>query len=207
MSIAMVSVCTREIYDFAQYAFTVNEAYCKRHGIDFYGHVQSLDPSRPANWSKIPAILPHIGKAEWIIWIDADALVANHDLKFDQFFNITDRTIIMGKDRNGWNSGVFMIRGNERAGVFLNWVYNQTQYIGKRWEEQAAMMFGFDTIFQDDVFEIDRNLFNAYLNSKSSRCYQRGDFVLHAVNEPRHRRIEVFKQIHDRIMEGKNAIY
>ncbi len=182
MKLVLTMVCTREIFSYAQYSSEVNGMYCKRHGIKFRCHVESLNRNRPPHWSKMPAMLQMMPVADWVIWMDADAIVTNFDKSFIPIIEETDKPIIMGKDRNGWNSGVFLVRSCERGEEFLKWVNRQTKFIGKRWEEQAAIMHAFDTVFADDVYEVERQKINAYSNNRNGRPWQEGDFILHTVN-------------------------
>ena len=43
----------------------------------------STAASRPSSWSKIPAVLAHLSKHDWVMWVDADTVVTNHDFRVE----------------------------------------------------------------------------------------------------------------------------
>ncbi|KAG2487085.1 hypothetical protein HYH03_014330 [Edaphochlamys debaryana] len=52
-------------------------AYAARHGYTYVDASGLLDTSRPASWSKIPAVLSVLADHDWVFWMDADTLVTN----------------------------------------------------------------------------------------------------------------------------------
>ena len=209
MKIAMVTIATENIMDYARYYVEINKAYCKKHGIDFICHDKVLDTSRHPVWSKIPALERLIDDYDWIIWIDADAAVVNHSKTFASLIAEVpeDKYIIMGKDNNGWNAGVFMLRGkDEVVKSWLGFVYRQTQFLNHKWREQSAMAHSFDTEYRGFVFEMDRQLFNSYHKSKGNPVYQEGDFVLHVINTSTQERIRWIRPFYQSIVESEKYV-
>ncbi|GEM_PF-1612211 len=50
--------------------------WCARHGWPLYGAAR-VDPGRPACWAKFDAIAAALDRHAWVLWADADALVAD----------------------------------------------------------------------------------------------------------------------------------
>ncbi|GLC57864.1 hypothetical protein PLESTB_001282600 [Pleodorina starrii] len=51
--------------------------YAELHGYSYIDASDLLDYSRPASWSKIPAVLSVFDQYDWIFWLDADTLITN----------------------------------------------------------------------------------------------------------------------------------
>jgi hypothetical protein len=65
----------------------------------------AIDPSRPAAWSKIPAVSRAFEAGhELVMCADADALVMNPELRVEELFNWSTHQTLAA-DHNGLNSG------------------------------------------------------------------------------------------------------
>ncbi len=133
--------------------------YCQRHGITFIDDIP-IDKSRPACWSKIPAILQAFESHKWVLWADSDALIFDHSrslLDFcdpeydlivqshDEFFKHIGLDPKVGLKKTPINTGVFLIKSSAWSQWFLNESYKQSQFITDDtiWEgigEQEAMI-------------------------------------------------------------------
>ncbi|CAE8624407.1 unnamed protein product [Polarella glacialis] len=107
-------------YEVGYLCSTVNEAYCRRHGYSFWpvlltpeGMVQ-LAGGRHCAWGKV-ALLHHLndrtaaekaaadgidaGAFDYVVWIDADALVLAHDTQLEHFVaSAQGADLIIGED-------------------------------------------------------------------------------------------------------------
>ncbi|KAF5730810.1 galactomannan galactosyltransferase 1-like [Tripterygium wilfordii] len=95
--------------------------YCRIHGYEIYYNNAFLHPKMGGYWAKYPiiraAMLAH-PEAEWIWWIDADAVFTDMDFKVPIERYKSHNLVINGwpnmiyKDRSwvGLNAGVFLIR-------------------------------------------------------------------------------------------------
>ena len=64
--------------DYIKYVFPCVKTkinYCKLHNYDLIISRKSLEPSRHLSWSKIPLILKHLDKYDWIYATDADTYI------------------------------------------------------------------------------------------------------------------------------------
>nr|CAD1819005.1 unnamed protein product [Ananas comosus var. bracteatus] len=102
-------------------------AYAARMGYDFAdAGAAAVDPSRPPNWSKIPAVRSRLPFYHWIFWNDAENIlyaVIGHD----DYCASPD--LVVTEDFNGVNSGVFFVRRSEWSEWFLDAWWNQTSFI------------------------------------------------------------------------------
>ncbi|OLP78119.1 hypothetical protein AK812_SmicGene41744 [Symbiodinium microadriaticum] len=98
----------------------VNEAYCKKHGYGFARVVRSqeemckLSSGRHLAWGKVailrdllqrsgttvsPCIEVRAHDFDYVVWIDADAMILNHNLKLEQFVTFSQEAdFIIGED-------------------------------------------------------------------------------------------------------------
>ena len=138
---------------------------------------------------------------EWIMWMDCDTLIMNHNTDICQFLD-NNYDMIIGEDWNGINTGVFFVRISERIKRFLTEVLaftptalTQAQY--PDWwtvSEQCAIYHLHQTI---KTKVVHHSLFNGYpfgpydsndwrhaglgpINPNwKPQQFQVGDFVLH----------------------------
>jgi hypothetical protein len=82
----------------------------------------------------------------WFFWIDADALFTNFDIEIESLikefatssiFKPVD--LLIAKDWNGLNSGVFLLRNSDDAKEYLKTVNAQERYFMSQYQEQDAM--------------------------------------------------------------------
>ncbi len=179
-NIAMVSISTPEIQSYAWPAEANKRRYCARHSYRFIGYRSKLD-ARPAAWSKIVALRKIFEEesADWIFWLDADALVANFDIRVESLLD-GDADLIISRDENGINSGSFFLRRNQRAAAFLGAIDAMAQYAEHRWWEQAAMM---ECLRRGDppikVRHLPQRTLNARASGAEDEAFQPGDFICH----------------------------
>ena len=209
MKTAIVSMCTRNILPYAQYTITLNRAYSEKHDIPLFYYMDVLETTRHPVWSKLLALRNHVMDFDWLLWIDADAAIVNHEKTIEPLVDGVDKMILIGKDINGWNAGVFILKGGQESKDWLEFVFRQTQFIKSKYKEQDAMSWSFTLPqYQDRVMEINRKLINAYWTQKHVDYYTDGDFILHTPGTSDTDRIAIFKPFVDKLMEkeGNHAV-
>lgn len=201
IKIAVVSLFTAEILEYAQYTEFINYEYCKANGIDFLCYNKSLDESRTPHWSKLLALRNHVMDYDWLVWIDADAAIMNHSKKFDDIIRGNEQyMVIIGRDINGLNAGVFLLKGGVESKNWLEDVFSMPNS-GMGYYEQGAIMVSEQSERYHHRFKvIERNLINAYDSGNSLHShFKDGDFILHAVNQSTQARVSCFKPFADQI--------
>jgi hypothetical protein len=116
------SPCKNPIGDHLLLRFFKNKVdYCRIHGCDVFYNNVFLHPKMVSYWAKLPvvraAMLAH-PEAEWIWWVDSDALITDMDFKLplDRYkdHNLVAHgwfhVIYDEKSWTGLNAGVFLIR-------------------------------------------------------------------------------------------------
>ena len=116
--------------------------YAARHGYELALHTETLDPSRPAPWSKVVLLRELAARHELVLWLDADLVVV--DCSLDIASELEDGRflyMVEHRTREGSmpNSGVMLLRGGADTVAFLDEVYAQEDLVDHRWWENAAI--------------------------------------------------------------------
>lgn len=120
------------------------EAYATRHGYDFVFETGSLDPTRPAPWSKIVLIQRLLRSYDLVLWIDADAVIVDGSIDIaDALPKRATFGLVAHETPEGPeipNSGVVLIRSSRKARRFLDRVWGRTEFMNHKWWENAAIL-------------------------------------------------------------------
>ncbi|KAG2423866.1 hypothetical protein HXX76_015024 [Chlamydomonas incerta] len=116
------------------------QQYALLHGYRYVDASDLLDRTRPASWSKIPAVLSVLDSSDWVFWVDADTLITNMSTPLEQLLpagpawavvaaaggeaangadvetggsglGLGGPDLILTRDSTGVNAGVWLIRG------------------------------------------------------------------------------------------------
>lgn len=106
--------------------------YARLHGMELLYNTALLQPQMVAYWAKIPvvraAMLAH-PEAEWVWWLDADAVITDMDFALPLATRYKDHNLVVhGWDREvygarswvGLNAGVFLIRNCQWSLDFMD---------------------------------------------------------------------------------------
>lgn len=112
-------------------------AYAEEKGYDFVDGRGIIDKSRPASWSKILAVRSLLPNYDWVLWNDADTLVANPNISLERILEVVIGTtdfpsspnLIVTEDVTGVNAGIFFVRRSKWSIDFLNTWWNQTTFV------------------------------------------------------------------------------
>ena len=121
----------------------VNTAYVDAHGYE-RRNILICDELTWAEtvWEKIPMLRKYLSDYDWLMWIDADAMVMNHRVKIEDLIAKCplDTDLIISSDLHGLNAGVFLLRNRQWARDFLQSVdESKPEFISHRYPEQEAM--------------------------------------------------------------------
>lgn len=142
------------------------------HSIKTYAAAQGLkaaietipdDYPRPASWAKVGLIRKHLKEVDYVLWIDADALVIGNG----SFQTIIEPvTLNIAKDDNGINCGVMCWKNTPEAARTLDAIEAlYDHYRDDPWFEQRALMALIEAgkpIPEGEIYYQPKHLFNAY---------------------------------------------
>ena len=182
MKFAVLSLATDALSEMRELTFANKRAYCEKHGYQWIGANKAMDSSRPPAWSKIRMLQEaciHL-PGWWAFWTDADSLIVRPDWKIESIAD-DNADLIISQDRNGINTGSFLIRLGNQTWQFLTEAYEQTQYLNHRWWDQAAIRHVIDSGYPFRVKLADKTLINAYPDD-----FKEGhSAIIHVPNNPK----------------------
>jgi hypothetical protein len=159
-------------------------SYCNYHGYDFIEDESVYNKNKPIPWTKIPLLLKYINNYDYIVWIDADILIMNKNIKIEDFINLYSHSdIICGSDWRMINTGVMIIKCSDFSKEFIasieTNVYDPNEDKNERYLnwEQGSFINLYDKNFMDCVNHIvvtTSTDMNSYWFN-----YFPGHFVLH----------------------------
>lgn len=170
------------IADYGDIAARDKESYAARHGYELQVHRTGFDMSRPAAWSKIRFVSKAMRGADWVVWMDADTLIADSTRKLGDFVSDDVDFVIARHSKPGphANTGVFFIRNRLWTHFLMRHVYAQTGVINHGWWEQMGLLLVLDAYRPDRIRYHSARAFNSLYRSEAEEdVYQPGDFLVH----------------------------
>ena len=136
-------------------------SYCNHHGYDFIEDETVYNKDKPIPWTKIPLLLKYIDSYDYLVWIDADILIMNKNIKIEDFIKLySDRDIICGSDWRMINTGVMIIKSSEFSKKFIAYmeenVYDPNEDKNERYLnwEQGSFINMYDKNYMNCVEHI-----------------------------------------------------
>lgn len=156
-----VILCTNNYYPinkpvFLYYTDKLKQSYCNKYDILYYHDQKCYYPDFHPVWFKLSIIKECFelcdSEDDWIIWMDGDAAPVNFNINIKKYLEKTQKKIIMLKDLNNFNAGVFAIPNIDRAKKFIDYVDSQRsndKYRDVGWREQQVMIDLFNEEYSD----------------------------------------------------------
>lgn len=162
-----------------------NSLYCEKYG---YNHICTTPPlsNLHCGFQKPYSLLQEIHKFDYVMWIDLDASIINHEIKIEDIININpDRDVWYCEDPGDWrlNSGVLIFKNSAR-GIDLLWDWWGKCREKEEWARGASGdQFQLEKIlYPDHKQELDifgkTALEETVMNSFPPH-YSVGDFLIH----------------------------
>jgi hypothetical protein len=136
-----IGVCSLAVGDKfrndVKYGIRTKVEYCKKHGYDFIEDDSKTDYTRHLAWSKIPVILEYLSKYDYLVWMDADTIITNDNLKLEDFITrlLHDKELMYVRSKGWVNTGVMFIKNTEFMHRFMKASWPFTDKIC--WEQGA----------------------------------------------------------------------
>jgi hypothetical protein len=135
-SIAIVSLYTPEISDYAVYSEQNIKKYCEKNNYTFYVYREKIEQNSSPNWSKAQAILNHFDDHDDIVWMDSDTLVFNPEKRFEDILSRCTKTKkIVACEDIGTNNKNLPKGSMFNSGVIIFRNHNYTKNILKKWRD------------------------------------------------------------------------
>lgn len=91
---------------------------------------------RPPSWSKILAVKHYLKDHDWVMWLDADTIVTNPDIRLESLVprSTNGPDFVITVDGGGYNAGIWLLRRSDWAYKFLDRWWDMKQYITVRFD-------------------------------------------------------------------------
>ena len=182
--IAVVSLYTPEIADYAICSEMSVRDYCLANGYTFYVYREKLQDEASANWSKARAILNHFDDHEDVVWMDSDTIIYNPQKRFEDILEKCSSTkkIIACEDvgkKSMLNSGVLIFRNhNYTKNIIKKWMNfdgDKTSLYASGGDQEILC----DILKKSDGFGFNRKIFPMNEFNTDPRMIDHDTFVLH----------------------------
>ncbi|KAF9438653.1 hypothetical protein BGZ76_006214 [Entomortierella beljakovae] len=174
------SLGPQSYYNRREYVAHHQGRYTLRDNFTTYFHDVIEQGALPA-WGKVKILLDALERdeADWIFWIDTDALIVNMDVQLERF--IDERySLIITRDFNYLNAGVFMLRVNDWSRKFMKGVMSKMDATTNEQEWMINLLEESEYKSQKHVKYLPQCSFNSYWHVKTLyEMYRPGDFVVH----------------------------
>ena len=194
--IAIISLYTREIADYAVCSEKSIREYCEHQGYTFYVYRDKLDASASANWSKARAILNHFDDHENIVWMDSDTIVFNPEKRFEDIIDRTTPTKkIIACEDIGTNNKNIPKGSMLNSGVLIFKGHSYTKNLIKKWmnfdgDKSSLYASGGDqeilceVLKKSDGFGFNRKVFPMNEFNTEPRFVDENTFIVHFMAYP-----------------------
>jgi hypothetical protein len=140
MKIAVLTLAIGDAYkEKVHYAHLSKKIYCEKHSYDLIDDESVWDTERPISWSKICLLKKYLPLYDYVVWMDADAMITNMDHKLeDKIGWMEGKDIMVVKPFPIINLGVMFLRNSPNCMFMLDEIYWETQFIfSGNWENDA----------------------------------------------------------------------
>lgn len=195
--IAVVSLYTHEIADYAVCSEKSVREYCERQGYTFYVYRDKLDVNGSANWSKARAILNHIDDHEDVVWMDSDTIIFNPEKQFEDILaRCTGTKKIVACEDVGTHNKKLPKGSMLNSGVLIFRNHFYTKNLIKKWmnfdgDKSSLYASGGDQeilceiLKKSDGFGFNRKIFPMNEFNTEPRFVDENTFIVHFMAYPK----------------------
>ena len=160
MRVGLVMFYDNAIQNYGDLNYIMNSTYCEKYNLEIILSKQKKYARRHSAWERLPLLLEHIEKFDYLIWIDADAFFhkeANNIV--DIITKYPEANFIFSNDLGdkNINTGLFIVKNSKYSIDFLTkWAYDETLYINNTcppWWDQGVLI----DMFNQNVLNIKQN--------------------------------------------------
>jgi hypothetical protein len=136
-----------KIASYGDINYKINKIYCEKHNFDLICSNKKKYKHRHSAWERLPLILEHIEKYDYIIWIDADAFFYIDSANICNIIEKNmDKNFIFSNDigNKNINTGLMIIKNCTYCIDFIKiWAYSEELYKQnphKAWWDQGVLI-------------------------------------------------------------------
>jgi hypothetical protein len=206
--IAVLMWFDKNIKDYADINYEINDIYCKKYGYTLIKSDVRRCPERKPHWERIPLLLENFEEFDYLIWIDADAHFYVDSPPITNVIDThSDKLIIFSGDKDAGkvikceiNSGFFIVKTCEESkNILIKWLTDENLFKSpllsqgifgaNKWNDQAIirLMYNKNIVsIKDNSIIIEYGVLQHFFKSDKlkSKQYDLIDkpFVYHCTN-------------------------
>ena len=161
--VTLVTFLSESVVNYGAFAVAINAVYAERNGykLQVFGFPVTPKIEPDARWNKVRLLMEEVKLALWkrdrkgllIVWLDADLVVLDLDMKIEQIMAaLPDADIVMSKDvaRSEFtsNSGFIIVRASDWSLAFLEKWWNT--FDRRKCCDQNAFTWLYDELDEDN---------------------------------------------------------
>ena len=213
-TIGVVSSCLQSNkYDneLSQASLANKQEYCDRHEyVNCFLHNVSVDSRFSPQWNKFPLLSKSLRTNDVVVWMDCDAIFLNMTLTFKDIGLLAlEKDVVLTKDHNGVNTGVFAVKRTAWAENFLSMLYAQRVSVdyfnsigkGSGFVDQQGLTILREKYFSKDEFTRHVDLDPSFTQMLNNYCTS-GALIHHRVNCNSKECNEYFSCLTARVRDG-----
>jgi len=159
MKICIMMWYDSNISNYGDINYKINKRYCNKYNIEIIKCDKRRHPARHPAWERIPLILQHITKYDYVMWIDADAHFYIDSKNIIDLISENEKyNIIFSKGISETiNTGVFIVKNTTYSIDFLTkWGYDAELYENNsypQWWDNGVIL----DMYNKNILDIKNN--------------------------------------------------
>lgn len=116
----------------AQQSLENKRLFSELHGYTLIIETEAFERTRPAAWSKLIGLRRHLEHYDWLLYLDADAVVMNPEKTVEALIPADpDTHLVLTDDWSGPNTGCMLVRRHPWTSWLLEEWFRQTLFLGR----------------------------------------------------------------------------
>tara|TARA_B110000483_G_C18117465_1_gene512196 strand:- start:134 stop:799 length:666 start_codon:yes stop_codon:yes gene_type:complete len=160
MKIAVCMFYDDNIKEYSDITRSINDIYCRKHGIDLIVSKTARKSERKPHWERIYLILEHLSNYDYMVWIDSDAFFYEDSKHIMELITKHDIPFIFSRDLGNQkvNTGVFIVKNTQYSVDFLTkWGYDDEIYDHTILLNNLHDQDGLDYMFDKNIMDISNH--------------------------------------------------
>lgn len=213
--IAIVTLFDSNYSDLGKIAIPNRAEYAKKHGYDCIYFTETIDKTRPPQWSKIKAVEYFLNEYEWVWWLDIDALVIDTNKKLESIIDNKYDIIFTDNKYSVISNGSSFFRNTPLTKRFLKECYELNRddlrdvdvHTFDHEQKPMRKLYMDDNEYRSKIKLVHERVCNSFYQTNNQsvldsypnwnhedNIYQAGDFVVNFCGRSKDERISIMKE-------------
>lgn len=191
--IALMALATPNMREMTNVSYANHKHYAKKFDYSYFTYFDSMVDINFVTWNKVFALKKHLQEYDYLIWIDADAIITNMNISIESIIEKQpNKSLYVCDDIGGWrlNTGVMIWKNTEWSqNIIEKWTKMEKLKHNQGAEQQQLIHL----LRKEDNNCSNWHVFNRHEFNTHPKEHKGGDFILHMMGLSGHERIKTFK--------------